>query len=133
MVPAGTAVKGSWCPAISPYWNCRLTARSSTQSSDLALSAQPLARQFGVCQPDRHHGCLRDGMEPVRHQPRPDPLALCGQLGSRSATSIAGTARGPPIEATLVSGNFRQFLLYRNCERPDKVINLLAGLTALAS
>jgi len=50
-------------------------------------------------------------MEPVRHQPRPDPLALCGQLGSRSATSIAGTARGPHIEATLVSGNFRQFVL----------------------
>jgi hypothetical protein len=41
---------------------------------------------------------------------RPDPLALCGQLGSRSATSIAGTARGPHIEGTLVSGNFRQFV-----------------------
>jgi hypothetical protein len=27
-----------------------------------------LARQLGVSQPGGHHGCLRDGLEPVRHQ-----------------------------------------------------------------
>ena len=26
-----------------------------------------LARQLGVSQPGGHHGCLRDGLEPVRH------------------------------------------------------------------
>ena len=35
--------------------------------ADLALSAQPLARQFGVSQPGGDHGCLRDGLEPVRY------------------------------------------------------------------
>ena len=35
--------------------------------ADLALSAQPLARQFGVSQSGGDHGCLRDGLEPVRY------------------------------------------------------------------
>ena len=34
------------------------------------------------------HGCLRDGLEPVRHQPPPDPLALRGRLGSSFARSL---------------------------------------------
>ena len=42
-------------------------------------------------QPGGHHGRLRDGVEPVRHQPRPDPLALRGRLGSSFARSIADT------------------------------------------
>jgi hypothetical protein len=37
------------------------------------------------------HGCLRDGLEPVRQQPWPDPLALRGHLGSRFARSIGDT------------------------------------------
>src|SRR5438067_13746671 len=57
--------------------------------TDLALSAQPLARQLGVPQPGRHHGCLRDGLEPVRHRPRSGPLALRGRLGCDFARSIA--------------------------------------------
>src|SRR5580704_15634466 len=79
--------EGRLCPCRGdPRW-CRLAPQSRARGAqqyhligtaalqpgaqpsraDLALSAQPLARQFGVCQPDRHHGCLRDGMEPVRH------------------------------------------------------------------
>ena len=58
--------------------------------ADLALSAQPLARQLGVSQPGGHHGCLRDGLEPVRRRPRLDPLALRGRLGSGFARSIGG-------------------------------------------
>ena len=42
-------------------------------------------------QPGRHHGCLRDGLEPVRHRPRPNPLALRRRLGSGLARSIRGT------------------------------------------
>src|SRR6267378_4201316 len=33
MGPAGTAAKAWGCPAISPCWSCRLTARSSIRSS----------------------------------------------------------------------------------------------------
>jgi hypothetical protein len=81
--------------------------------ADLALSAQPLARQLGISQPGRRHGCLRDGLEPVRHQPRPDPLALRGRLGSSIARSIGGTCyrlstRGLRWHSTLVSRNFRR-------------------------
>jgi len=43
---------------------------------------------LGVCQPAARHGRLRDGLEPVRHQPRPGPLALRGRLGSSFARSI---------------------------------------------
>jgi len=32
-----------------------------------------------------------DGLEPVRHQPPPDPFALRGRLGSSFARSIGGT------------------------------------------
>src|SRR5258705_13646477 len=76
--------------------------------ADLALSAQPLARQLGVYQPDRHHGCLRDGLEPVRHQPRPDPLALRGRLGSSFARFMGGTNYVAEIEPTLASRNLRR-------------------------
>ena len=51
---------------------------------------------------------LRDGLEPVRHQPRPDPLALRGPLDSSFARSIAGTYYVAEIEPTLVSGNLRR-------------------------
>ena len=64
--------------------------QSGAQSgrADLALSAQPLARQFGFHQLGGSHGRLRDGLEPVRHQPQPDPLALRGRLGSSFVRSI---------------------------------------------
>ena len=55
----------------------------------LALSAQPLARQLGISEPGGHHGCLRDGVEPVRRRSRLDPLALRGRLGSGFVRSIA--------------------------------------------
>src|ERR1700745_2946182 len=76
--------------------------------ADLALSAQPLARQLGVYQPGGHHGCLRDGLEPVSHQPRPDPLALRGRLGSSVACFISGTYYATEIEPTLASRNLRR-------------------------
>src|SRR5690348_2936723 len=59
--------------------------------ADLALSAQSLARQLGIFQPGGHHGCLRDGLEPVCQQPRPGPLALRRRLGSSFARAIADT------------------------------------------
>src|SRR6266404_8855667 len=81
----------------------KVTPRPTT----MTMSAQSLARQLGVYQPDGHHGCLRDGLEPVRHQPRPDPLALRGRLGSSFARPIADTGYG----GTLVSRNFRRSVL----------------------
>src|SRR5207249_8399502 len=55
------------------------------------LSAQPLARQFGIFRPGGDHGCMRDGLEPVCHQSRPDPLALRGRLGVSFARFLGGT------------------------------------------
>ena len=40
-------------------------------------------------QPGGDHGCLRDGVEPVRRRSRLDPLALRGRLGSGFVRSIA--------------------------------------------
>jgi hypothetical protein len=37
---------------------------------------------------ERHHGRLRDGLEPVRRRSRLDPLALRGRLGSGLVRSI---------------------------------------------
>src|SRR6202035_186661 len=37
-----------------------------------------LARQLGVSQPGGHHGCLRDGLEPVRH-----PVVWRNRLGDQ--------------------------------------------------
>ena len=57
---------------------------------------------------------LRDGLEPVRHQPRPDPLALRGPLDSSFARSLGDPcypALPPPINGTLVSGNLRRSVL----------------------
>jgi hypothetical protein len=54
-----------------------------------------LARQLGVCQPGGHHGCLRDGVEPVCQQPPSGPLALRGRLGFGFAPSVGM----PVIEA----------------------------------
>src|SRR5580700_10442498 len=98
MAPAGTRAMDWWRLAISLCWRCRLTAWSSTGRASLALSAQPLARQLGIYQPGGHHGCLRDGVEPVRHRPRPDPLALRGRLGSSFARFIGGTNYVAEIE-----------------------------------
>ena len=47
------------------------------------LSAQSLACQQGVYRLGGRDGCLRDGLEPVRHQSWPDPLALRGLPGLR--------------------------------------------------
>jgi len=62
---------------------------AQSSGAGLALSAQPLARQLGISQPGGHHGCLRDGVEPVRRRSRLDPLALRGRLGSGFVRSIA--------------------------------------------
>src|SRR5437868_9101813 len=62
---------------------------AQSSRAGLALSAQPLARQLGVSQPGGYHGCLRDGVEPVRHRSRLDPLTLRGRLGSGYPRSIA--------------------------------------------
>src|SRR5438105_3457527 len=71
-----------------------------TQSgrADLALSAQPLARQLGVSQPRPHHRCLRDSLEPVCQQPRPSPLVLRRRLGSGFARSVGVPAIEPRTE-----------------------------------
>jgi hypothetical protein len=53
------------------------------------LSTQPLARQLDISQPGGHHGCLRDGVEPVRRRSRLDPLALRGRLGSGFVRSMS--------------------------------------------
>jgi hypothetical protein len=62
---------------------------AQSSGAGLALSAQPLARQLGISQPGGHHGCLPDGVEPVRRRSRLDPLALRGRLGSGFVRSIA--------------------------------------------
>ena len=48
-----------------------------------------LRSQLDISQPGGHHGCLRDGVEPVRRRSRLDPLALRGRLGSGFVRSIA--------------------------------------------
>src|SRR5262249_9104229 len=86
----------------------------------LALSAQPLAGQLGVSQPGGHHGCLRDGVEPVCQQPQSGPVALRGRLGSCFARSVVGSWYPDlsPIKATLVSGNFRRSVIRRSIASP---------------
>ena len=49
--------------------------------------------------------------KPVRHQPRSDPLALRGRLGSGFSRSLDATYCGPEIEPTLVSKNLRRSVL----------------------
>ena len=49
--------------------------------ADLALSAQPLARQLGVSQLGGYYGCQREGLEPVCQQPWPGPLASAQSPG----------------------------------------------------
>ena len=58
-----------------------LQPRAQSGRAHLALSAQPLARQLGLSQSGRHHGCLRDGVEPLRWRPRLGPFAVRGPLG----------------------------------------------------
>ena len=88
----------TWATSALPGRLIRVPLQPGAQSgrADLALSAQSLASQHGVYQPGGHHGCLRDGLEPVRHQPPPDPLALCGRLGSAFVRSIGGSCSRPP-------------------------------------
>src|SRR6202035_3720200 len=90
--------------------------------ADLALSAQPLARQLGVYQPGGHHGCLRDVLEPVRHQPRPDPLALRSRLGSSFARFIGGTDYVAEIEPTLASRNLRRSVLFADSRNSALIV-----------
>ena len=52
------------------------------------LRSQWLANAV-ISQPGGHHGCLRDGVEPVRRRSRLDPLALSGRLSSGFVRSIA--------------------------------------------
>jgi hypothetical protein len=83
--------------------------------ADLALSAQPLARQLGVSQPGGHHGCLRDGLEPVCRRSRLDPLALRRRLGCGCTRSVGAALsnRGLQVE----SRNFRRSVLRANSLR----------------
>jgi hypothetical protein len=89
-----------WCQLAQQPWTggaqqyhfvsaAALQPGAQSSGADLALSAQPLARQLGISQPGGHHGCLRDGVEPVRRRSRLDPLALRGRLGSGFLRSIA--------------------------------------------
>ena len=71
--------------ALPPY-----SPELNPSRAGLALSAQPLARQLGISEPRRHHGRLRDGLEPICYQHRLGPLALRGRLGSEFACSIGG-------------------------------------------
>ena len=75
------------------------------------LRSHWLANSVFISLADIMDACLRDGLEPVRHQPRPDPLALRGRLGSSFARSIGDTyhpALSPVIKRTPVSRNFRR-------------------------
>src|SRR5271154_3221588 len=143
--------RGRLCPCRGdPRW-CGLAPQPRTRSArqyhfvgaaavqpgaqsgraDLALSAQSLARQLGVCQPGGHHRGLRDGLEPVCQQPRPGPLALRGRLGFGSTRSVGLPViePGSAIGSTLMSGNFRGSVLYlsfRGCGTCGVVVNPLA-------
>ena len=76
----------------------RLSARSSigrylrsrrTWDLDRDLDSQAGEELAGAIIAGGHHGCLRDGVEPVRRRSRVDPLALRGRLGSGCVRSIA--------------------------------------------
>src|SRR6266403_6159953 len=111
-----------WCQLAQQPWTggaqqyhfvgaAALQPGAQSSGAGLALSAQPLARQLGISQPGGHHGRLRDGVEPVRHQQRPGPLALRGRLGSSFARFIGGTNFVAEIEPTLASRNLRRSVL----------------------
>src|SRR3954469_18961319 len=74
MVPVGTTAMDWWCQQYQFVSAAALQPGTQYSGAGLALSAQPLARQLGISQPGRHHGGLRDGMEPVRRRSRLDPL-----------------------------------------------------------
>ena len=63
----------------------------------------------------RHHGRLRDGVEPLRRRPRLGPLALRRRLGAGLARSVGVPViePWPAIESTLTSGNIRRSVLDR--------------------
>jgi hypothetical protein len=101
----------SWCPAISRYWRCRRTARSSIRSSGFGtICVSHWLANSGVFQPGGHHRGLRDGLETGCQQPRPGPLTLRGRLDFASARSVGLPVIEPwsAIGSTLRSGNFRR-------------------------
>src|SRR6266446_1474624 len=117
-----------WCQLAQQPWTggaqqyhvvgaAALQPGAQSSGAGLALSAQPLARQLGISQPGGHHGRLRDGVEPVRHQQRPGPLALRGRLGSSFARFIGGTNYVAEIEPTLASRNLRRSVLLKTPSR----------------
>ena len=104
--PAGTTARRWRYLTTLPCWRCRLTAQSSIQSrAHLALSAQPLARQLGLSQPGRHHGCLRYGVEPLRWRPRLGPFAVRRRLGARLALDLCGRRYCPKHPGPIISGD----------------------------
>ncbi len=83
-------------PRACGPWQYHLVGAAALQPgaqsgrANLALSAQPLARQLDISQSGGYHGCLRDGLEPVRHRSPPDPLTLRGRLGAGFVCSVGG-------------------------------------------
>jgi len=47
----------------------------------------PLARQLGISELGGHHGRLRDGVEPVRHQQRP-VRSLCAVAWAPASSAL---------------------------------------------
>ena len=76
------------------------TAQSG--GAHLALSAQPLACLLGLLQPGRHHGRLRDGVEPLRRRPRLGPFAVRRRLGAWLAPGLIRALYTPirPVEGS---------------------------------
>src|ERR1700726_3231020 len=75
--------------------------------ADLALSAQPLARQLGIYQPGRHHGRLRDRLEP----------------GGRGEPPVGGHQGAEPFVAKLApeSSAVTEQLMEEVCNRENLV------------
>ena len=74
---------GFW---LARWLNARGVEAHVIHPSSVAVSREHL----GVYQLGGHHGCLRDGVEPVCRQSRLDPFALRGRLGSGGARSTDG-------------------------------------------
>src|SRR5205823_3868994 len=79
-----------YCPRV----NAKLPRRfPSAQTLDLYRVTNPPIKLHHLHPPPSattgYHVCLRDGVEPVRHRSRLDPLALRGRLGSGYPRSIA--------------------------------------------
>jgi hypothetical protein len=70
------------------------------------------ARQLGVSQPGGHHGCLRDGLEPVRHQ------VVC--RNRLSDQMLVANHRSGQLQAAVYSPGGADFKL--GLARPDGAI-----------